>query len=355
MTSAFEESRLMFAMALGMLMTLALIGGLILYLVEVDQNPSVQTIFDGFWLAIVTITTVGFGDVTPVTLLGRLISVGMMLAGLFSLALFAGVVGSSLMSGVLSLREEQFRMSDYVNHVIVCGYDNSTRLMINVLSKELDFNQTKVVVFDVHDRPHDLPSDIFWIQGDPTKESELDKVKLTHAAGVIVSSDRDTTHQIADARTILITFTVRSYIEKNKNQFDSRLSPIYLVAEILDSENVEHAITAGADEVIETRKIGFSMIAHAVRYHGIGSTMSRVLLAGSQNVYTGKIPVDMSKPVRYGDLLATMALSQKGGLVIGVRASSGKEIINPESNFLVEPGSDLFYLSKNPLLESPDQ
>jgi voltage-gated potassium channel len=352
-SSALEESGLMFSISLSILFGITLIGGLILYLIEVDQNPNVHTLLDGVWLALVTITTVGFGDVTPVTLLGRLISAGMMIAGLFSLALFSGVVGSSLMSGMLSLREEQFRMSDYVNHVIVCGYDNSTRLMMNVLSKELNLHQTKVVVIDMHERPHDLPSDIFWIQGDPTKISELDKVKLDQAASVIVSSDRDTTHQIADARTILITFTIRSYIAKHKKSFNVRLSPLYLVVEILDSENVGHALTAGANEVIETRKIGFSMIAHAVRYHGVGATMSRVLLSGSQNIYTGKIPSKLNKFMRYGDLLANIEIADKGGLVIGVRAPSGEEVINPDSDFLVEPDSDLFYLAKAPLLEAP--
>ena len=50
-----------------------------------------------------------------------------------------------------------------------------------------------------------------------------------------------------------------------------------------DVLNVDHARTAGADEVIETRRIGFSMIAHAVAYHGTATTMSRVLLTGAQD------------------------------------------------------------------------
>ena len=73
-------------------------------------------------------------------------------------------------------------MSDYANHIVVCGYDESTHLLLNALAEELDLTETRVVFFDVHERPRQLPPDFMWVQGDPTKESELDKVRLTHAA-----------------------------------------------------------------------------------------------------------------------------------------------------------------------------
>ena len=45
--------------------------------------------------------------------------------------------------------------------------------------------QTRVVIFDDHERPRELPPDFLWVQGDPTKESELDKVRLAQARAVI--------------------------------------------------------------------------------------------------------------------------------------------------------------------------
>jgi voltage-gated potassium channel len=291
--------------------------------------------------------------VTPVTLLGRIIAAALMVAGMVTLALFAGIVGSSLVRGILSIREEQFRMTEYANHIVVCGYDQSTHLLLDALAQAQDLTRTRVVLFDDHERPRDLPPEFLWVPGDPTKESELDKVRLTHAAAAIVTGERDTTPQVADARTILITFTIRSYLEHNHKKVRQRRSPLYVVAEILDSENVDHARSAGADEVIETQKIGYSMIAHAVGFHGTATAMSRLLLAGSHNVYIGKIPGARQAAVPFAELMAELRLAQRGGLVVGLRTSSGKEIINPPRNYLLEPDTLLLYLSEKPLLDPP--
>ncbi len=107
---AFEENGLLFALAFSVLGVATLLGGTSIYLVEAKANPAIDSVFDGFWWAMVTITTVGFGDITPVTMLGRIVGGVLMVSGMFMLALFAGIVGSSLVSGVLSIREEQFRM-----------------------------------------------------------------------------------------------------------------------------------------------------------------------------------------------------------------------------------------------------
>ncbi len=351
---AFEENGVLFTLAFGVLGMATLLGGTSMYLVEVRDNPDIATLLDGMWWALVTTTTVGFGDIAPVTGLGRIVGAVMMVAGMFTLALFAGIVGSSLVSSVVSVREEQFRMSDYVNHIVVCGYDQSTHLMLEALRAELDLVETRVVLFDTHERPRDVPPEFLWVQGDPTKESELDKVRLTHASGVIVTGERDTAPQAADARTILITFTIRSYLGRRRGQVRRRRFPVYVVVEILDSENVDHARKAGADEVLETRRIGYAMIAHAVGYHGTATAMSRVLLSGAHNVYVGVLPGGRAEPVPFGELLAEMELSRRGGLVVGVRTPAGDEVINPPKEYLLQPDAHLLYLAEKPLLDPPE-
>ena len=104
---------------------------------------------------------------------------------------------------------------------------------------------------------------------------------------------------------------------------------------------------------METRRVGFSMLAHTVRYHGTADTMSRVLMSGSYNAYMGEIPDPPDTAVTYGELLVRMRLSKRGGLVIGLRTEDGTEIFNPTKDLVVEPGTHLVYLSEYPLLKSP--
>ena len=351
---AFEESRLLFVLAFSVLGLVTVLGGITIYLVEVGANDSITTLLDGLWWALVTVTTVGFGDIAPATLVGRLVGAAVMVAGMFTLALFAGIVGSSLVSGMLSIREEQFRMSDYANHVIVCGYDGSTHLMLDVLAAELNLEEKRVVLFDDRERPREVPPDFLWVRGDPTKESELDKVRLTQAAAVIVTGQRGASPQVADARTILVAFTIRAYLERHRQQIKARRFPVYMVVEILDSENVGHARMAGADEVLETQRVGYSMIAHSVGYHGTAAAMSRVLLTGSHNIYAGQIPRGIDAKSTFGELLVQLGLSKKGGLIIGLRTSTGTEVINPPKNYQLNWDEHLLYLAQEPLLPAPD-
>ncbi len=352
---AIESNTLLFTFAFSLLGLETVVGGITLFLTEIDAQPGLSPA-DGFWWALVTITTVGYGDITPLTALGRIVGGFLMVGGMVTLALFAGIIGQSLVTAVLTIREEQFRMGDYADHLVVCGYDGTTHLLLDALRSELDLEDTRVVLFADREQPRDLPPDFLWAQGDPTKQSELDKVRLTHAAAVIVSGDRISEPQKADASTILTVFTIRSYLAEHAGEMSLRKHPLYVVAEILDSENVEHARAAGANEVVETRRVGSAMLAHAIRYHGAADVMSGVLLSGNQNqnVYVGRVPEEYVELRGYLELLRAMQAAQRGALVLGFRAPDGTEHINPKPNEPVPRGSLLIYLADKQKYAAPD-
>ncbi|HUF48772.1 MAG TPA: potassium channel family protein [Vicinamibacterales bacterium] len=70
------------------------LGAFGVYLVEGDQNPAVGSIGNALWWAVVTATTVGYGDVSPVSTEGRLIAVVLMLAGIGVIGVFTATVAS---------------------------------------------------------------------------------------------------------------------------------------------------------------------------------------------------------------------------------------------------------------------
>lgn len=348
LAGAFRDSALLFGFALSILGGSVLLGGVSIYLIESGRNPTIDSVGDGVWWAIVTLTTVGFGDITPVTGLGKVVGGALMVAGLFNLALFAGIVGRTLLTAVLGIREEQFRMSGYIDHLVICGYDPGAHMLLDALRLEFDPEARRIVLFAPGDRPDDLPPELLWVSGDPTKESELDKVRLTHARAAILVASRAPAPQQADAATILTAFTLRRYLA-GRQRTDERRRPLYIVAEILETENVEHARTAGADEVIETTRLGFSLLAHAIAVPGTAALLTRVAASGAHSLYVGEPPAELALPATFAD--AARATREHGALLVGLRDPDGRrDQLNPPDDHPVAPGTRLVYLAERPVL-----
>jgi voltage-gated potassium channel len=352
LTRSFSDNALLYSFAFTGLGVATLLGGVSIYLIEVGKNPDITHLGDGFWWAIVTLTTVGFGDITPVSPLGRVAGGFLMVAGMFTLALFAGIVSQTILTAVLTIREEQFRMSTTFKHIVVCGYDSGARMLLDTIVQEVDPEKTDLLIFSAGNRPADLPPAFTWVSGDPTKESELDKIRLTHALAVIVVGSRSVPPQQADARTILTVFTIRSHMRK-KALTKKRKQPLYVVSEILDSENVAHARAAGADEVVETRRLGYSLLAHAVVMPGTSSIMCRVATVGELGLFVGDVPGQIVTPTSVSEL-STQLKTGFEAILIGLQSAKlGREILNPKNDERVEREDQVIYLAESPIEPEP--
>ncbi|MCK5795627.1 MAG: ion transporter [Deltaproteobacteria bacterium] len=346
---AFRENTLLYASTVSMLLLTVLAAGVSLYFTERSApDAQITTLTEGIWWALVTITTVGYGDFVPLTAVGRVIASVLMVIGMFTLALFAGIVGSTLLSIVLQLRQDQFRMTTHMNHTIVCGYDQGARLLLDALLEEHRNKEDELLIFAPGERPRDLPPDFRWISGDPTREDELDKVRLAFARSVIIVGARDQPPQAADATTILVLFTIRSYLRSKQDVTSKRKHPIYLVAEILDSENVTHAYTAGADEVIETTRLGFSLMAHAIHEHGAGAIMTSVATQGAHNLY---ISPYAGETITFKSLGETLRAKHRL-IVLGIRLrATGGVTLSPAPDHEVSQDHEIIYLARGPVLD----
>ena len=335
---SIQKNRLLYILSFSIVAFSTLVGGLSIFLVE----TKITKLADGFWWAIVTLTTVGYGDISPETTLGRIVAGALMIVGMFILALFAGVVSQTLLQSVMSIREEQFRMSTHMNHIVICNYEPSARMLLDTLLKEYDLNNTKAVIFSNSERYDDIPSEFEWQKGDPTKESELSKVRISYAKACIIVGSRSVLPQTADATTILTIFTIRSFLEKHP-EYAKRKKELYIAAEVLDSENIVHAKTAGANEVIESTRVGFSLLSHAISHQGSASILSSIATFQDQNLFIGKIPTDISLPCSFQDLSNTLQKRHRI-LVIGIQTEE-KHLINPPSQMEIKAGMGLIYLS----------
>ncbi len=345
---AIQDNMLLYVAAFAWLFMMTGFGGVSIWLVEGTDNPDIHSVLDGLWWALVTVTTVGFGDISPVTPVGRAIGGVLMVFGMFTLALFAGIVGHTLLRAVLSIREEQFRMSGLIDHIVICGYDAGASMILDATLAEIDSEQTEVVIFAQGERPLEIPPAFSWIQGDPTKESELDKAWIARARAVVVVGARSAVPQQADAATILTVFTIRSYMSK-QTETAQRKQPLYVVAEVLDAENVDHASTAGADEVVETTRIGFSLLSHAIHVPGTASLIGELAYPVGQSLYVTDRPVELEGDQCFSTVAQWMS-SQRGVLLVGLRdPKTGKDMLNPGSSTPVLVGQQLIYMASAPM------
>ena len=240
-------------------------------------------------------------------------------------------------------------MSGYLNHLVVCGYESGSQMFLQSILAEVDTSTTAVVLVGPGDRPDGLPPEFVWVTGDPTKESELDKLRLNYARGVVLIGPRSMSPQQADATTLLSAFTLQSYIAKNKTELP-RSRPVFMVAEVLDAENLAHLEAAGVDEVIETTRVGFDLLAHAINQPGTAQLMSDFASAGAHSLYVGSLPDDTPTDRRF-EALQVQLKQTTGALMIGYRDTHTRaDSINPPNDSIVPADAQIIYLALEAVL-----
>jgi voltage-gated potassium channel len=244
-----------FQVGAGILLTMVL-GGMILQWLEPgeiskDDNP--------YWWAIVTMTTVGYGDFSPATPAGRFFAVIIMFIGISLVSLLTASISSIFVAQ--KIREgkglEQLNLN---NHLILCGWNpnggrilDSIQHLSNGKKKELvlinELNEEDVT--QLKNRYQQL--NINFVSGDFTQEEILNKANIFEANTVIVIPNT-TGSEVAtyDEKTIFATLTIKS-MDPN----------IRVVAYLLDRENLTHIKRANADEVV----VGDDFSAHILASH----------------------------------------------------------------------------------------
>lgn len=341
LAKAFRSNTLLYLVAFSLVGVTVLIGSLSFFVVESRVNERVQTPWDALWWTVVTLTTVGYGDTVPATPAGRVVALVLMLAGMILLAVFAGVMSQTMVGYLLDVREERVRMSSVVDQVVVCGWNSRGPMIVEELAA-LDPDRS-VVVFSAGESPEDLPSTATHIRGDPTREAELDKVRMAVASAAIVLATPGEALSASDGHTALVVYTVRSFEAKLSRREVHRKRPLHICAELMDPENFDHLKTAGADEVVHTAQIGSNLIAHSSNRPGMASVVKELLSWWGQQIDISTPPEGLALPASFeqvGD-----EVRQRGRyLVIGLIRAGGEVLLNPPNDTPVNPGDRIVYL-----------
>lgn len=107
--SALKASRTKIYVFVSFVVLMAVIIGTLIYIVEGDANPNLDNIPKGIYWAIVTLTTVGYGDVTPITPFGKFLASTVMIMGYGVIAVPTGIVTAEISGRVMNLKEVTFK------------------------------------------------------------------------------------------------------------------------------------------------------------------------------------------------------------------------------------------------------
>lgn len=133
------------------------IAGIMLYVFEGDnKNPNIHNLFDAFYWALITISTVGYGDIAPVTIEGRVVTMVIVIMGIGLIAFVTSLIVSSFNERLTVLREDRViaDVSKKKSLIVICGYGLLGRLVAKGLQK-------KGIEFLIIDKDENLVSQAF--------------------------------------------------------------------------------------------------------------------------------------------------------------------------------------------------
>lgn len=94
----------------------------IIFIAEQETNSKINTFFDSFWYTLVTITTVGYGDIAPESIEGRIAGIFLLLFGVAVFGALSGKIASILLDYQMKLDRGLIKLKNKKKHFIICGW-----------------------------------------------------------------------------------------------------------------------------------------------------------------------------------------------------------------------------------------
>ena len=299
---------------LGITLTILFCGALALYLLEHPFNKSLGSLGDALYWAVISMTTTGYGDITPITPAGRVVAILVVVSGLLLFSMVTATIASVFVEK--KIREgkglETIKTKD---HILVCGWNNNAEEVIDGLLRSVSVKNLSLVLLnelseeEVESLKYKYREHEFkFLRGDFTQEEVLARANIARAYAAILLADTSGRHSLekADERTILGTLAIKS------------ISPeVKTCAELLNPENKQHLRRANVDEIIVRGEHIGNLLAGAATSPGLPRVISNLLSPLEENnLWKAEIPQRfMGKPVAE---LAAYFKKEKQALLIAL-------------------------------------
>lgn len=299
---------------------------------EPAGNP-IRSLSSYTYFFLATIATVGYGDVVPVSAVGRLAAGGIAIGGIGAAAVALGSIFNSI-GNFVKRGEKGFLAFDMKSHIVIFGNRGAeTAALIRELIGDRQSSGTEIVLCSQGTERNPFPDFIDFVRGEPTSDDVMQRACVKDAAKVII-------HAGTDYESISIALAVK---ELNPT------APIVVRAndpgKEVDIERVDRK------RVVCVKAVDVAMMVREIHNPGITQVLEKLLSSDGQDLRSIQVPRG-DHSFRFGTL-AHHFREQHGAILIGMRpagnAVNSGSILNPPFNAMVEAGMFLDYISRDPV------
>lgn len=288
---------------------------------------------DALWWSIVTMTTVGYGDVSPATPGGRVVGIFVMLSGIGLLGLLTATIAGMFIENKF-MEKRGMKTTDLKEHFIICGWNYRGETIISEMNQDAKCETIPMVIIaDLVETPC-IQDNVFFVRGEIDQKT-LAMASADKACAAIILSDDTLDTYARDAKTILATMSVKNLVPD-----------LYTCVELMDPKNMEHLRIARADEIIVVGEISTNLLVQAALDHGVTRFVSELV----SNRYGNELYKITIPPYLVGNSFFTAMCrlkEQENILCVGVEDASGRATAsNPDNDYVLKKDDSLIVIAE---------
>ncbi|HEX9827362.1 MAG TPA: potassium channel protein [Flavobacteriaceae bacterium] len=291
---------------------------------------------DALYMTVITITTVGFGEVHPLDDTAKIFTVFLILASVIILGYALSVITEYILSKnnleELTQKKMQKKIDSLKNHIIICGYGRNGK---QAAKKLLAYKKPFVVIEKNKELIDKFQNDsIPFVFGNANEDETLLQAGVDRASTLILAMPND-------ADNLFVVLSARQM--NNKMKIISRAS---------QETSYNKLKMAGANNVILPDKIGGDHMASLVVVPDLMEFVDNLSIVGKFNINIEEIAVEKLYNTSEVKTITDLDLRRKTGCtVIGFKDGHGEYILNPESEVRLVPNSKIIVLGRPEQIE----
>ena len=306
-----------------LLVFIVMTAGIALYVLEEHINPHIETLFDSVYWALITITTVGYGDISPVTDPGRTISMLIIVSGIAMISFATSVIVSAFSERLSELREN--RVVEQINKsrsfLIICGYGQMATMFFRQKNEKID---NYIILDKDPKRVEQAHKDGYQaIVDDASRFETLSKFNVEHSNITVLCLTG------SDVENIYITLNAKSISRK-----------IRVIARVNNMNIISKFKYAGVDHLLMPNQVANTMIRTAITQPTMYKAI-HAILTGKSIARIDEIHVH-EKHSMVGKSIAELDFKASKLLLIGIERN-GEFLFNPLPSERVQ-SFDIFLL-----------